>query len=237
MKNKVLYFVAYLMLVPWSTFGQDNLYFNRSLQDFASKMQLSGSEGGYRMSGGSKSTVEGSEYLNEKFVKGEIFTSDSERFTDIPMRFNAYHDEVEVLMPDTTIWTLTNKSNIIKIHLNSSVLVYTGFISDEGNKSGYLSLIYSGKNLLYRRDYKVFMEGVPSNGIINEIPSKIVDRQKEFFIKTDAGLPRFFKTYKGLSEISGTQSSEIKSFIKKNKINLKKEDDLIKLMTYIDTIN
>jgi hypothetical protein len=200
-------------------------------------MQLSGSGTGYRMTGGSGSTIEGSEYLNEKFEKGEIFTSDSERFSDIPMRFNAYHGEIEVLMPDTTIWTLTNKSSIIKIHLNSSVLIHTEFISDEGKKSGYLSLIYTGKNLLYRRDYKVFMEGVPSNGIINEIPSKIVDRPKEFFIKTDDGLPRFFKTSKNLSEIFGPQYSGINSFIKKQKINLKKEDDLIKLMTFIDTLN
>jgi hypothetical protein len=81
------------------------------------------------------------------------------------------------------------------------------------------------------------MEGVPSNGIINEIPSKIVGRPKEFFIKTDDGLPRFFKTSKNLSEIFGPQFSGINSFIKKQKINLKKEDDLIKLMTFIDTLN
>lgn len=200
-------------------------------------MQLSSPTPGYRMIGRTNSTVEGSEYLNEKFEKGEIFTSDSECFSGIPMRYNAYHGEIEVLMPDSTIWSLTNRSDIIKINLNSSVLVHTRFISAEGEKSGYLSLVYSGKNLLYRRDYKVFMEGVPSNGIINEIPSKIVDRPKEFYIQTDAGKPKIFKTSKDLSELLGNKSQEINLFIKKEKINMKKEADLIKLITYYDKIN
>ena len=232
-----VFYACFFLSVQFTLVGQDNLYFNRSLQDFASKMQLSGTEPGRRISSGAHSTVEGSVYLNDNFEKGEIFTSDNERFTGIPMRFNAYHGEIEVLMPDSSVWSLSNRAEIIKILLNSSVLVYTKFITDEGEKSGYLVSVYDGKSLLFRRDYKVFLEGAPSNGIINEIPSKIVDRPKEFFIKTDTGLPRFFKTSKNLAEIFADQSAEIKSYIKKQKINLKKEDDLIKLMTFIDSIN
>jgi len=55
----------------------------------------------------------------------------------------------------------------------------------------------AAKNLLYRRDYKVFMEGKPSNGIVNEIPAKIVERPQEYYIDTGNGLPRFFKTARG----------------------------------------
>ena len=237
MKNKVLYMVSFLILVPCAIFSQDNLYFNRSLQEFAAKMQLSDGAPGYKINEGRITDVEGTEYLNESFKKGEIYTSENDRFTGIPMRYNAYRGEIEVKMPDSTVWSLTRNGSIMQVNLNDMVLVYRNFLSDDGEKSGYLSLIYKGKSLLFRRDYKVFMEGVPSNGIINEIPSKIVDRPKEFYIQTDAGNPKFFKTSKDLSELRGNQSQEIKLFIKREKINMKKEADLIKLITYYDKIN
>jgi hypothetical protein len=163
--------------------------------------------------------------------------SDNERFTGIPMRFNAYHGEIEVLMPDSSVWSLSNRVEIVKILLNSSVLVYTKFITDEGEKSGYLASIYNGKNLLFRRDYKVFLEGTPSNGIVNEIPSKIVNRPKEYYIKAVSGLPKLFKSSKDLTEFFPAHAREINDYIKKGKLSLKKEADLIKLATYIDTLN
>ncbi len=236
MRSRTFFTFMLLVIFPFIISGQDNLYFNRSLQEFASKMQISSGNPGYRVIDHKNSQVEGSEYFNEEFMEGDIFTSDKERFTGVPMRFNAYHGEVEVMMPDKTIWTLTNTGGIVKIILNSSTLVHRRFITDSGEASGFLVLVYNGKNVLYRRDYKVFLEGKPSNGIVNEIPSKIVSRPAEYYIDTGNGLPRFFKTSRDIAEIVGTHSQEINSFTKKEKINFKKEEDLVKLLFYIDSL-
>ena len=237
MRTIVMLWISFLFLVSNNIFGQDHLYINRTLSDFASKMQFSGSGMIIQNAELVQTTIEGSEYLNDEFELGEIFTSDNVRFTGIPMRYDAYHSEVEVLMPDNKIYILTNKDNIIKISLDSSTMVYTRFASFDGEKSGYLFLIYSGESFLYRRDYKVFKEGMPSNGIINEIPPKIIDRPKEYYLKTDPGLPMFFKKTRDLTALLGIHSSEIKSFIKKEKISINKEADLIKVLTYFDSLN
>lgn len=236
MKRKILFTVQIAVILSVMASGQDNLYFNRSLQEFASRMQLSGSESGHKFSSVSKSTVEGSVYMNDNFEKGEIFTTSNDRFIDIPMRFNAFHSEIEVLMPDSTVWSLTNVSNISKVVLNSSAMLYTTFLADDGEKKGYLSIIYSGKHSLYRRDYKIFMEGVPSNGIVNEIPSKIVSRPKEYYLQIDSGMPKYFKNSKDLTSLLLNHKNEVDSFIKKEKINFKKEPDLIKLISYFNTL-
>ena len=199
-------------------------------------MEFSGSGMIYQR-GVVKSAVEGSVYLNSDFEEGEIFTSDAVRFTGIPMRYNAYQSEIEVLMPDNKIYILKNSDKIVKISLDSSDLVFTKFVSKDGERSGYLSLIYNGMTTLYRRDYKVFKEGAPSNGIINEIPNKIIDRPKEYYVRIDAGLPCFFKTKKDLLERLESQSLKINQFLKREKINVRNEADLIKVMTYFDTLN
>ncbi len=236
MKGIVIFWISFLLLFPNRIYGQDHLYINRTLQDFAAKMEFSGTGMIYQR-GVVKSTVEGSVYLNSDFEEGEIFTSDAVRFTGIPMRYNAYQSEIEVLMPDDKIYILKNSDKIVKISLDSSDLIYTKFVSKDGERSGYLSLVYNGMTTLYRRDYKVFKEGAPSNGIINEIPNKIIDRPKEYYVRTDAGMPRFFKTSKDLAELLGLHSSEINSFLRKERVNVKKEADLIKVMTYFDSLN
>lgn len=237
MKRKAMFTIFFALFLHYTLTGQDNLYFNRALQDLASKMQLSGNTTGTSMRSGVRSDIEGSVYLNDNFEKGEIFTSDHEHFTDVPMRLNAWHNEIEVLMPDSIIWSLSNNENIVKIHLNSSDFVYTSFNSADGEKSGYLSVIYDDKTTLYRRNYKIWKEGVPSNGIINEIPPRIIDAPVEYYIKVNSGPAVFVKSLKDLNEKLGSHSSEINSFIRKEKISFKKEADLVKVLSYFDSLN
>jgi len=237
MKRRMIFWIFFALFLHNTVDGQDNLYFNRALQDLASKMQLSGNNTGTSMKRGVGSDIEGSVYLNDNFEKGVIFTSDHERFTDVPMRFNAYHSGIEVLMPDSIVWSLANNENIVKIQLNSSVLVYTRFNSADGDKSGYLSVIYDDKSTLYRRDYKILKEGVPSNGIINEIPPRMIDAPVEYYIKINEGPVLLVKSLKDLQEKLGTHSSEIKSFIKREKTSFRTESDLIKVMSYFDSLN
>lgn len=237
MKTRAFILITIFITAGIRGYPQDNLYFNRSLQDFASKMQVSSGNPGYRVTGSVNSQIEGSEYFNKEFTEGEIFTSDKERFTGVPMRFNAYHGEVEVMMPDQTIWTLGNINNIEKIVFDSSTFVYRNYIIGGKTIPGFLVLIYKGKNQLLRRDYKVYMAGKPSDGIVNEIPPKIVDRPVEFYIDTGTGLPKYFRSARELSEILGRNSQEINSFVKKEKISFKKEKDLVKLLSYIDSLN
>lgn len=237
MKTRIFILTSIIILTAFMGYSQDNLYFNRSLQDFASKMQISSGTPGYRAGDRDDSAVEGSEYFNGNFANGEIYTIEKEVFTDIPMRYNAYHGQIEIMMPDQTIRILGNTDNIERIVFDSSTYVYRSFAIGGKTIAGFLVLICNGKNQLFRRDYKVFMAGKPSDGIVNEIPPKIVDRPAEYYIDTGTGLPKNFRSSRELSDILGRNSQEINSFVKKEKINFKKEKDLVKLFLYIDSLN
>jgi len=187
MKGTVLFWISILFLVPNRIYGQDHLYINRTLQDFAAKMEFSGSGIINQRPEVIQNKIAGSVYLNDEFEEGDIYTTGNVRFTGIPMRFNAFQSEIEVLMPDNKIYVLSMSDKIIKVSLDSSDLVYTRFYSPEGEKSGYLSLIYSAMSALYRRDYKVFKEGTPSNGIINEYLPDLQTGQKSIISELGQG--------------------------------------------------
>ncbi len=215
-----------------TTQGQDDLYINRTLQDFASGMRFVGTEAGRKV----RSDIEGSEYLNENFLDGEILTMNSEHFKDIPMRYNAFLDNVEVRLPNGTICNLIDPDKIFQILLNKQVLVYTDYVSPEGKKSGFLFVLYDGASKLYRRYYKIFNEGRATNGITPEIPPKIADKPMEYYIKAKDGAIHICNSKKDLLSVMNNGTSEIENYLKKEKIRLNREDDLIKVVSYYDSL-
>lgn len=185
---------------------------------------------------GTREVIEGSQYLNDQFVMGEISTADSGQFSGIPMRYNALIDEIEVKMPDEKIYYLAKNNQILHVKLNTTTMVFTPFDSSEGNKNGFLDLLYRGKSQLFQRNYKVFREGVPSNGILSAVPPKFVDIPKEFYIGLKDGIPQLCRSKKKLMEILDNHTTEIERFLKKEKINANHEDDLIKVLTWYDSL-
>lgn len=232
-KTLLLFWLTFLM--PFIVIGQnafDNDYINRSLQDFASKMQLYGTPAG--TPGYSK--VEGSEFMDDNFEKGDIFTVNSEHFSEIPMRYNAYYDNVEVQLPNGTIYKISDPKLIFQIRIKENYMVYTSFMSPDGEKEGYLSLLYEGKSALYRRNSKIFRERVPSNGILNEVPAKIVDVPKEYYVRSKEKNPRFINSKKDLLLLYPDHSSQLETFFKKEKLKTNNDEDLIKAVTYCDSL-
>ena len=231
MTGKIRFLFLMVYITSHAIFGQDKTMINRSLEDFASDMRFVGGTPGR-----SYIKFEGSDYLDENFVNGDILTLDAEHFKDIPMRYNAFLDRIEVRLLHGNICELADPSKIFQILLNKNVLVFTDFQSTEGVKSGYLFVLYDEINKLYRRNFKTYKEGTPSNGIIPEIPSKIVDKPDEYYIRIGSNIARLCNSKKDLLEILDSRSPDIESFLKREKIKVNREDDLIKVLTYFDSL-
>jgi hypothetical protein len=216
--------------------AQDKLVINRSLQDFASKMRFVSNSPGSGNSSFQNNSIEGSEYLNENFVKGDLLTQNSESFTDIPMRYNAYSDNMEVKLPDSMIYCLSDPGLIFQVKMRKDVMIYTHYVSPMGERDGFLFVLYEGKCSLYRRNYKVFNEKIPSNGILNEVPAKIADKPKEYYIRLNDTPPVIILSKKDLLLVLRDHSDELEKYLKKEKIRLNQEEDLIKVITYYDSL-
>jgi hypothetical protein len=207
----------------------------KTLKDFTSELHFGNARSVHYSIDGSTTEVEGSVYLDEHFVNGDIITEQSEHFAEIPMRYNAYMESIEIKLSDGIIYSLKDPSKIQQILLKSRILVYTDFGSADKKRSGYLFVLYQGKSSLYVRIAKAFKEGIPSNGITPETPPKIIDKPKEYYIKLKDELPRYFSSKKELLELLKSHESEIEGFMKTEKVKTNNEDDLIKVLTYYDS--
>ncbi len=184
--------------------------------------------------------IEGSMYYTEEFTKGDIYYGNKVIFNNIPMRYNAYNDEVEINRTTGEDAEALLKNSSTSCGFNNERLIYSQYNSKKGDlRHGYIVQLFSGKKYrLYEKRSKVFKEGQkPKTSFHIPGPNKFVDKY-EFFVTNGREAPRYlFTSKKGLTTFFGEDNMNIlKPFIKKNEIETNKREDLIRLITYADTM-
>ncbi|WP_276392788.1 hypothetical protein [Eudoraea chungangensis] len=182
--------------------------------------------------------IEGSVYFNDEFIKGDVFYLDK-LFDSYPMRYNAYNDEIEIRRSKDSPLESVYKSTSLTCIVDNQSYLYSKYFDGKGEiKEGYIIRLNQGpKFVLYEKKSKLYIEGrKAATSMHPSYPPKFDDKH-EYFISVDREIPVLFKgSKKELSAVFGSEKTdEIKSFIKQNKIKLNKEEDLIKLLDFVNT--
>jgi hypothetical protein len=180
--------------------------------------------------------LEGSPYYNPDFLPAKLGNTAAV----VPIRYNIFADKVELLSGDDVYEApkemgIIGESDLSKFTFEDShetlVLVNT---YDEF--TGYFFQLASGKNRLLKKLTVNFKPPIPPpNHLIPGIPPKFENQPPIYFIKTEKEIIKVPKNTKELLNFFPENKDEIKDFIKKNKIRLNKETDLIKLVTFLNT--
>ena len=177
----------------------------------------------------------GSPYYNEEFLKGSVLFKGKTIASNQILRYNVSKEEFEIR-------DLRNQeSNIEKtIHRNENITIEIGddsfeYISSSKNRlRGYfIPLFKGGKNSLYKKIKKEF---IASQKAANSMTSNIAALYKEkeiLYLVDDKGkFTELSSSKKGRLNDFGDMKKKVKEYAKENKLNLKKEKDLIKVVTY-----
>ena len=182
----------------------------------------------------------GTPYKDKMFKNGTILKNGVPLAKNIGLRYNASKDLFEVkkssVLKDDQAKVLKSSSDLfIKIGNENYV-----FLAPNENNStqGYFLIDYkSDKTSLFK---KIKKEYIPEQKAYTSLASNIAANYKEklsLYLYTNDGL---------LIELSGSKSKrlkafgdkskDIKLFVKEKKINLNKEDGLIEVIKYYDTL-
>lgn len=197
-----------------------------------------------RMKGGNQYEDEtvGSPYLNDNFIISKVYY-DNELMGDFFVRYNALNSEIEVKesLEDEEIKRIVADKKIT-VKYGEKELRFTTYINKKKEtKNGYLSLINKGKNYkLFHRLAIKYVEGkAAANSMVNAVPSRYAPFV-EFYYQID-GVDRIDqlsqKNGKLLKQIKKEHKEAAKLFLKEKDINLKSEEDLQKLFTYLNTLD
>ncbi|WP_422081644.1 hypothetical protein [Ulvibacterium sp.] len=184
--------------------------------------------------------IEGSMYYNEYFTQAKIYYS-GKPFQSILARYNAYTDEIEIKRDDQETAEALLKDVKVSCEVNGERLVYSEYLDKKGNlENGYLVKVFSGKKYnLYQKKSKSFKEGQqPKTSLHLPTPDKFVDRS-EFYVALDSQTPKFLPdSKKKLSTVFDEDKvGVLKTYVKRNEIDLGKKEDLQRLLRYAETVS
>lgn len=183
--------------------------------------------------------IEGSMYYNEYFTRGEIYYS-GKPFQSILARYNAYTDEIEIKRDGQETAEALLKDVKVSCEVNGNLYEYYEYLDKKGNlESGYLVKVFSGQKYnLYEKKSKAFKEGQqPKTSLHLPTPDKFVDRNG-FYFAMGSETPQFFPdSKKKLSTVfTDDKAGVLKSYIRRNEIDLNKKEDLQKLLLYAENV-
>lgn len=186
------------------------------------------------------SLVEGSPYYNTVFLPGEVFYRDTIA-KPFYIRHNAFMDEIEVKEDlESEMFKSLLKDSKISVIIAGEKMRYIPFFKDryDQTRNGYMFEVYDGvKYDILHRKTKEFREGVTAmTSFQSSFPDKFEDRS-EYYISIDGKEPAYIKlSRKGiLSIIEKDKRAALKDYMKANDLDPDNQDELIRMMNYIET--
>lgn len=181
------------------------------------------------------SQIQGTPYLNSNFQQGEIFTK-GKLLGTYPLRFNVYTENFEFRKSDKQILELNNPGRIGKIILGNETFIYAPYKDKNTISNGFFKLLNTGKAQGLVR-YKVeFQEATPPGAYQQAQPATFTPIEKYLFVRIgdEAAIPVNKKSE--LLKAIPDHKQQISKFIKKQRIHVNREKDLVKLLNYYNSL-
>ncbi|MFK5983696.1 MAG: hypothetical protein QM499_12350 [Flavobacteriaceae bacterium] len=180
--------------------------------------------------------VAGSPYFVEKFQKGTIYKNNTVLKRNINLRYNASRDLVEIEFNQNQSKILRHSSNIYAVINNKQYIYIPDSIDEENN--GYFVVLHKGLIMsLYKKHEKTFREGKKSiNSMTSDIPATYKTKESLFLVNEKGELQELSKSKNGKIKSFISHQKELKQYVKENNLNINKENQLIKLVSYYNTL-
>jgi len=206
----------------------------------AGNENVSFSTGNFFMRGNRPSTketiIDGTQYINGKDFTKVIIKNYSKNVQNL--RYNAYEDEME--FKEGEVVYFTNKEEGLKIDFPTLKKTYQclNYTFDNKNKFGYLVLLVDNPRYsLFRKEKIELLKGEKSPNAYSKDANDYYAKQKDLYLirkeDTFIKMPKNQKEF--ISEFS-LNKTEFDKFIKDNQLNFSKEDDLKKIISYLNNL-
>ena len=183
--------------------------------------------------------INGTPYLDNSFKDGKIELTNGDIIPDLKMRYNMYEDFFEIKKMDDTL--IVNKPYLLNIvFYQDKIFVYNPavFVA-AGGDNGYYERLESGKLNLYSKrkvDLK-YDEFVPNYAGGSGTKEYYYRYNISYLLEMEANTILKISNKKQFLKNIPSHKTEMNDFIKKNRINMKEEKDLVSLIKYYNSIN
>jgi len=175
-------------------------------------------------------------YIFDDFLEGVVYFKDNNNPLEYKLNYDAFDDQLEYLKNDEK-FIATNPDNILRVNINDEILVYKKFYNFDETKNGFFFEIIDDYISLYKRE--IIISTLKEKNIYKDDEvknSELIKKKPQYYISIYGESLRLIKNKKKLL-LAFYNHPAIEEFIKKEKIKLHKEKDLIELITFINNFD
>ncbi len=186
-----------------------------------------------------KIPINGTPFLSDYFDHGILELHDGQKSGSELMRYNIAKDLFEIVRGNDTL--ILNRPYAVKyIYLDNKVFVFDPKLRENVDRkfNGYFQLCVDGKlSLFMKRLKKLSFDNFVSNyqGGSGTKEYYYIDNVS-FIGKISDGEPFLMKSSKKFIKNLTTHKAEVKAYIKDEKIKFNKEEDLVRLVNYYNSL-
>lgn len=186
--------------------------------------------------------VEGSIYLNENWLIGEFTITNSDKlYKNFPLRYDLQNQVLEIQNNDQTkICTLPvlktfsyrNHANEIENFINTELI-------DDANKilpKAIAQVLFEDKLILIAVPYIEVKDPTYVAAIDMGNRNKQILDKVDYYVVHNARSHKIGSSFNKNEDYFGAKGEEMKSFAKENKLKFNKEEDLIKIFNYYNSL-
>ncbi len=228
---KYSFIVVIILTVSLFSVKAQNIPIN-SIENFRFKRLT---EGLYTNQNLKLSDIKGTPYLTEDFVPGKLSTTDGLINENIPLRYNAYSDDLE-FKKGNEIYIVDPKSIVKKAEFGGTVFGYSSYLYGGKILTGFFKILAEGKARLMARYVIVFLDKEEQKAYAEPKPARFDEARKEYYISIDEDPAKLFTSKKGLLDLLGDKKKEVENYFSKNKLTAKGEEQYIKIVSYYNSL-
>ncbi len=214
-------------------FAQSDIYQIRQAMDFFRLNQL---QTGELKNFLTEKDISGSPYLQDEFANGTVYTTTKQQFVDIPLRYNIYNDQMEFKTPDNKIQAMASPETVERIKFNNIEMIYVPFSNVKKIRKGFFRVVEKGNASLLSRSEVIFKDAEEPGAYKEAVPPRFQRKPDSYYVKVGEEQAKRVNSKKELVGLFPAHKNELTSYIKKNKVKTNKEESLIALVRYYNSL-
>lgn len=180
---------------------------------------------------------EGTPYNQDKFARGDIYYEKNWRYSDIPLRYNIFNDEMEFKIEGrVTIYAIEPDKRIQKILIQEDTFVVADYKEKGKIITGFFKMLATGKIDLLAKFQVEFKEAQPAKAMFDPEPAKFNRKEDQYYIKTNGDIAQKISNIKKLIGLIGDHENELSEYAKKEKISAGDESELIQFISFYNSL-
>jgi hypothetical protein len=185
-----------------------------------------------------KSETEGSHYYNNDWYPGTVTLFSGEEIKDYPLKYDMKMNQVDIKVDELVKFISVGAVKEIKwkqsdgqVEILQNVSLYSDY-----KGIGFFSVLAQGTIMLFKKTELTLLEANYNAAMDVGSENKKYVKKDKYYILKDGKVNEIKKSKKKVTEILSDQSTKVEEFVDQNKLNVKDEQDLIRIFDYYNSL-